>query len=31
MWNQPLMMVAIYFAITLCFGWLWSAATLYWF
>jgi hypothetical protein len=30
MWNQPLMIVAIYFAITLCIGWMWSFATLYW-
>ncbi len=30
MWNQPLMIVAIYLAVTLCIGWMWSAAILYW-
>jgi hypothetical protein len=30
MWNQPLMLVAIYLTITLSIGWLWSIAILYW-
>ncbi|EJM47876.1 hypothetical protein PMI28_05767 [Pseudomonas sp. GM48] len=30
MWNHALMLVVIYLTITLCIGWLYTIAILYW-
>ncbi|MGF6558467.1 hypothetical protein ABIA48_004847 [Pseudomonas sp. S30_BP2TU TE3576] len=30
MWNHALMLVVIYLTVTLCIGWLYTIALLYW-